>query len=146
MYSMGTNRMRMRMFHTQQDVHPNHIFCPVVTAPSSSADYKPRVDWSNFHEVIALEQEELQSPHLQHVSKSWGALSSELVLQNYNNAWIQLPQCWVDPRNPDNSKQNWENSSNAKNPSYSILHEERMHTIRVCVLPCICCASCPSNH
>ncbi|KAL3154506.1 hypothetical protein ABBQ32_013968 [Trebouxia sp. C0010 RCD-2024] len=76
MYSMGTNRMRMRMFHTQSDVHPNHIFCPVVTAPSSSADYKPRVDWSKFHEVIALEQEELQSPHLQHVSRAWGALSN----------------------------------------------------------------------
>ena len=74
---MGTNRMRMRMFHTQQDVHPNHIFCPVVTAPSVSADYKPRVDWSKFHEVVALEQEELKSPHLDHVSKAWGALSSK---------------------------------------------------------------------
>ena len=68
--------MRMRMFHTQQDVHPNHIFCPVVTAPSSSADYKPRVDWSKFHEVVALEEDELKSPHLEHVSKAWGALSS----------------------------------------------------------------------
>lgn len=67
----------MRMFHTEQDVHPNHIFCPVVTAPSMSADYKPRVDWSKFHDVVALEQEELKSPHLAHVSKAWGALSSE---------------------------------------------------------------------
>ncbi len=75
MYSAGTNRMRMRMFHTQQDVHPNHIFSPVVTAPSVSADYKPRVDWSKFHEVVALQSDELKSPHLEHVSKSWGALS-----------------------------------------------------------------------
>ena len=65
----------MRMFHTQQDVHPNHIFSPVVTAPSVSADYKPRVDWSKFHEVVALQSDELKSPHLEHVSKSWGALS-----------------------------------------------------------------------
>ena len=75
MYAAGTNRMRMRMFHTQQDVHPNHIFSPVVTAPSVSADYKPRVDWSKFHEVVALQSDELKSPHLEHVSKSWGALS-----------------------------------------------------------------------
>ncbi|DBB04045.1 hypothetical protein WJX77_007564 [Trebouxia sp. C0004] len=75
MYSAGTNRMRMRMFHTQQDVHPNHIFSPVVTAPSVSADYKPRVDWSKFHQVLALQSDELKSPHLEHVSKSWGALS-----------------------------------------------------------------------
>ncbi len=75
MYAAGTNRMRMRMFHTQQDVHPNHIFSPVVTAPSVSADYKPRVDWSKFHEVVALQSDELKSPHLDHVSKSWGALS-----------------------------------------------------------------------
>ena len=80
MYSMGTNRMRMRMFHTQQDVHPNHVFCPVVTAPSSSADYKPRVDWSKFHDVVALEQEELKSPHLENVSKAWGALSRKALL------------------------------------------------------------------
>ena len=86
MYSMGTNRMRMRMFHTQQDVHPNHIFCPVVTAPSSSADYKPRVDWSKFHEVIALEEDELKSPHLECVSKAWGALSSKPVI--FGNACL----------------------------------------------------------
>ena len=75
MYSAGTNRMRMRMFHTQQDVHPNHIFSPVVTAPSASADFKPRVDWSKFHEVVPLLADELKSPHLEHVSKAWGALS-----------------------------------------------------------------------
>lgn len=93
MYSMGTNRMRMRMFHTQSDVHPNHIFCPVVTAPSSSADYKPRVDWSKFHEVIALEQEELQSPHLQHVSRAWGALSSKFSPINTNDACLCVLLC-----------------------------------------------------
>lgn len=75
MYSAGTNRMRMRMFHTQQDVHPNHIFSPVVTAPSASADYKPRVDWSKFHEVVPLLTDELKSPHLSTVGKAWGAMS-----------------------------------------------------------------------
>ena len=88
MYSMGTNRMRMRMFHTQQDVHPNHIFCPVVTAPSNSADYKPRVDWSNFHEVVALEEDELKSPHLERVSKAWGALSSKPLSLIFGNACL----------------------------------------------------------
>lgn len=68
--------MRMRMFHTQQDVHPNHIFCPAVTSPSDSSDFKPRVDWSKFHQVVPLEEEALRSPHLEKVSKSWGALSS----------------------------------------------------------------------
>ena len=77
MYSTGTNRMRMRMFHTQQDVHPNHIFCPAVTSPSDSSDFKPRVDWSRFHQVVPLEEEQLKNPHLERVSKSWGALSSE---------------------------------------------------------------------
>ena len=66
------------MFHTQQDVHPNHIFSPVVTAPSVSADYKPRVDWSKFHSVVPLESDELKSPHLEHVGKSWGTLSGQL--------------------------------------------------------------------
>ena len=66
----------MRMFHTQQDVHPNHIFCPAVTSPSDSPDFKPRVDWSKFHQVVLVEEEELKSPHLEKVSKSWGALSS----------------------------------------------------------------------
>ena len=69
----------MRMFHTQQDVHPNHIFCPAVTSPSDSPDFKPRVDWSKFHQVVAVEEEELKSPHLEKVSKSWGALSSALL-------------------------------------------------------------------
>ena len=66
----------MRMFHTQQDVHPNHIFSPVVTCPSDSPDFKPRVDWSKFHQVVLLEEDELKSPHLERVSQSWGALSS----------------------------------------------------------------------
>ena len=80
MYSAGTNRMRMRMFHTQQDVHPNHIFSPVVTAPSISADYKPRVDWSKFHEVTPLLTDDLKSPHLDTVGKSWGALSGDFMM------------------------------------------------------------------
>ena len=76
------------MFHTQQDVHPNHIFSPVVTAPSVSADYKPRVDWSKFHSVVPLESDELKSPHLEHVGKSWGTLSGQL--------WCKLLCRWHD--------------------------------------------------
>lgn len=87
----------MRMFHTQQDVHPNHIFCPVVTAPSNSADYKPRVDWSNFHEVVALEEDELKSPHLDRVSKAWGALSSKPFLVDFGSAYLSSAQLFTLP-------------------------------------------------
>ncbi len=97
MYAAGTNRMRMRMFHTQQDVHPNQIFSPVVTAPSASADYKPRVDWSKFHEVVPLMSDELKNPHLERVSKAWGALSGGmpgpvvfLLLCPCNMSWFVL--------------------------------------------------------
>ena len=78
------------MFHTQQDVHPNHIFSPVVTAPSASADYKPRVDWSKFHEVVPLLTDELKSPHLSTVGKAWGAMSGNLL---QSSVWWLCHSC-----------------------------------------------------
>ena len=74
MYSMAQNRMRMRVYHTKDDVHPNHIFMPIVSPPSASHDFKPRVDWENFHQLMPLEPKSARhSAPLERLSRVWGS-------------------------------------------------------------------------
>ncbi|KAK9916760.1 hypothetical protein WJX75_006642 [Coccomyxa subellipsoidea] len=54
MYSGSQNRMRMRIFNVLDDVKREHGFAPIVTRPADSPDFKPRVNWSRFHETMAL--------------------------------------------------------------------------------------------
>ena len=54
MYSNAQNRMRMRIFNVLDDVKRESGFAPVVTRPADSPDFKPRVNWSRFHETMPL--------------------------------------------------------------------------------------------
>ena len=54
MYSNAQNRMRMRIFNVLDDVKREAGFAPVVTRPADSPDFKPRVNWSRFHETMPL--------------------------------------------------------------------------------------------
>ncbi len=45
--------IRMRFFHTHQNIHPNHVFQPVVSPPTVD-DRKPRVNWVDFHTVMPV--------------------------------------------------------------------------------------------
>ena len=44
----------MRFFHTHQNIHPNHVFQPVVSPPTVD-DRKPRVNWVDFHTVMPVD-------------------------------------------------------------------------------------------
>ncbi|KAK9825397.1 hypothetical protein WJX81_000403 [Elliptochloris bilobata] len=55
-YASAGNRMRLRMFNVLDDVKRDHAFAPIVTCPSESPDYKPRINWSRFHETMPLEE------------------------------------------------------------------------------------------
>ena len=46
--------IRMRFFHTHQNIHPNHVFQPVVSPPTVD-DRKPRVNWVDFHTVMPVD-------------------------------------------------------------------------------------------
>jgi hypothetical protein len=46
--------MRMRIFNVLDDVKREHGFAPVVTRPADSPDFRPRVNWSRFHETMPL--------------------------------------------------------------------------------------------
>ncbi|DBA66589.1 TPA: hypothetical protein ACH3X2_002245 [Trebouxia sp. C0005] len=46
--------IRMRFFHTHQNIHPNHVFQPVVSSPTVD-DRKPRVNWVDFHTVMPVD-------------------------------------------------------------------------------------------
>ena len=76
MYSTSQNRMRMRLYHTRQDVFPNYVFTPIVSPPAASPDFKPRVDWEQFHSVeplpAAISSKGRLSPDLQRVTSHWG--------------------------------------------------------------------------
>ena len=54
MYVNAQNRMRMRIFNVLDDVKREHGFAPVVTRPADSPDFRPRVNWSRFHETMPL--------------------------------------------------------------------------------------------
>ena len=76
MYSNSQNRMRMRLYHTRQDVFPNYVFTPIVSPPAASPDFKPRVDWEHFHSVeplpSAIHARGHLPPDLQRVTSHWG--------------------------------------------------------------------------
>jgi hypothetical protein len=48
-YLSGQNRFRMRVYNVLEDVKRQHAFEPIITSPTDSPDYKPRVDWVRFH-------------------------------------------------------------------------------------------------
>lgn len=56
MYKASQNRLRMRMYNVLKDIRRQHAFVPIVMRPSLSPDYRPRVNWSDFHETISLEK------------------------------------------------------------------------------------------
>lgn len=56
MYKASQNRLRMRMYNVLKDVRRQHAFVPIVIRPSLSPDYRPRVNWSEFHETVPLEK------------------------------------------------------------------------------------------
>ena len=52
MYSNSSTVMKQRTYNVCNDVKYAHRLIPIVTAPSQSADGKPRVLWSKFHDTI----------------------------------------------------------------------------------------------
>ena len=46
--------IRMRFFHTHQNIHPNHVFQTVVSPPTVD-DRKPHVDWVDFHTTVPVD-------------------------------------------------------------------------------------------
>ncbi|KAK9805912.1 hypothetical protein WJX73_004138 [Symbiochloris irregularis] len=56
MYKASQNRLRMRMYNVLKDVRRQHAFVPIVIRPSLSPDYRPRVNWSEFHETVPLDK------------------------------------------------------------------------------------------
>ena len=67
--------LRMRFFHTHHNIHPNHVFQPVVSAPTLE-DRKPRVDWTDFHTVLPVKSEDRNhSGHLEELGSLWRTLS-----------------------------------------------------------------------
>ena len=55
MYSSSTTVMKQRTFNVCNDVKYAHRLIPIVTAPNQSADGKPRVLWSKFHDTIPVD-------------------------------------------------------------------------------------------
>lgn len=63
--------LRMRFFHTQQNIYPNHVFQPIVSAPTLE-DRKPRVDWTEFHTVLPVKSHDRNhSGRLEELSNLW---------------------------------------------------------------------------
>lgn len=63
--------LRMRFFHTHQNIHPNHVFQPIVSAPTLE-DRKPRVDWTDFHTIVPVgSQDKNHSGRLDELSSLW---------------------------------------------------------------------------
>lgn len=61
----------MRFFHTHQNIHPNHVFQPIVSAPTLE-DRKPRVDWTAFHTIVPVESKDKNhSGRLDELSSLW---------------------------------------------------------------------------
>eukprot|EP00891_Asterochloris_glomerata_P004119 jgi/Astpho2/4119/fgenesh1_pg.00063_%23_104_t len=85
MYSNSQNRMRMRLYHTRQDVFPNYVFTPIVSPPAASPDFKPRVDWEHFHSVeplpSAIHARGHLPPDLQRVTSHWGLARDDAAEQ-----------------------------------------------------------------
>ncbi|DBB04690.1 TPA: hypothetical protein ACH3X1_012745 [Trebouxia sp. C0004] len=55
MYSSSTTVMKQRTFNVCNDVKYAHRLIPIVTAPNQSADGKPRVLWSKFHDTVPVD-------------------------------------------------------------------------------------------
>ena len=55
MYSNSATVMKQRTYNVCNDVKYAHRLLPIVTAPSQSADGKPRVLWSKFHDTAAVD-------------------------------------------------------------------------------------------
>ena len=53
-YKASQNRMRMRIFNVLQDVKAQHAFLPIVSRPAASPGFKPRINWTAFHDTIPL--------------------------------------------------------------------------------------------
>ena len=55
MYSNSSTIMKQRTYNVCNDVKYAHRLIPIVTAPSQSADGKPRVLWSKFHDTMPVD-------------------------------------------------------------------------------------------
>ncbi len=55
MYSNSTTVMKQRTYNVCNDVKYAHRLLPIVTAPNQSADGKPRVLWSKFHDTVPVD-------------------------------------------------------------------------------------------
>ena len=63
--------IKMRFFHTNNNIRANHVFHPAVSCPTPE-DRKPRVDWTKFHSIIPVHQEdENHSDHLHSLMQVW---------------------------------------------------------------------------
>ena len=61
----------MRLCHAHQNIHPNHVFQPIVSAPTIE-DRKPRVDWTEFHTVLPVgSHDSNHSGQLQELTSLW---------------------------------------------------------------------------
>ena len=55
MYSNSSIAMKQRTYNVCNDVKYAHRLIPIVTAPNQSADGKPRVLWSKFHDTVPVD-------------------------------------------------------------------------------------------
>ena len=55
MYSNSSTVMKQRTYNVCNDVKYAHRLLPIVTAPNQSADGKPRVLWSRFHDTMPVD-------------------------------------------------------------------------------------------
>ena len=100
MYCNSQNRMRMRIFNVLDDVKREHGFAPIVTRPADSPDFRPRVNWSRFHETMPLAEVSIT---LRNLLEEWraGALLGVWAWasrkQNLNPAMCCCDQMAHDP-------------------------------------------------
>lgn len=88
--------LRMRFFHTQQNIYPNHVFQPIVSAPTLE-DRKPRVDWTEFHTVLPVKSHDRNhSGRLEELSNLWRTSSNGSTATPYSSEHTMhsLPHNW----------------------------------------------------
>lgn len=71
--------IKLRFFHTNSNIRANHVFHPVVSCPTPE-DRKPRVDWTKFHSIIPVHQEDKNhSGHLHSLMQVWRQSSKHFL-------------------------------------------------------------------
>ncbi|KAL3145430.1 hypothetical protein ABBQ38_001675 [Trebouxia sp. C0009 RCD-2024] len=88
--------VRMRFFHAHQNIHPNHVFQPIVSAPTVD-DRKPRVDWTEFHTVLPVQSHDSNhSGQLEELTSLWRTSSTGSTAAAYSSEHTMhsLPHSW----------------------------------------------------